>query len=77
MQDVTINNQDVNTDRAKINEPLAHLDDGLAGKARKKFIMKVYMILAGKKFGNASSIFDNSWHVFCVNVFLGIHALAS
>lgn len=35
-------------EKAKSNDPLAHLDDGLAGQARKKFIMKVYMILASK-----------------------------
>ena len=30
----------------KDEDPLAHLDDSLGGQARKKFIMKVYMILA-------------------------------
>lgn len=29
------------------NDPLSHLDDGLAGQARKKFIIKVYTILTG------------------------------
>lgn len=29
------------------DDPLKHLEDGLLGQARKKFIMKVYLILTG------------------------------
>jgi len=33
-------------------DTLGHLDDGLLGQARKKFIYKVYMILTSNPFNN-------------------------
>lgn len=39
-------NMEVEQQMSKSPDPLKHLDDGLLGQARKKFIMKVYLILS-------------------------------